>query len=75
MRTYRLRVPASRVVYVPEAQGGLPQGPTHCMYWVRVPASGVYGTHPSCGRPARVFTPQVACPICGAVNKITKSAY
>ena len=41
MGTYRLRVPASRVGYVPDAQGGLSQGPTHCTYWVRVPASGV----------------------------------
>ena len=29
--TYRLRVPASRVVYVPDAQGGLPPGP-HVLY-------------------------------------------
>ena len=41
MGTYTLRVPASRVGYVPEAQGGLPQGPTYCTCGVRVPASGV----------------------------------
>ena len=41
MGTYRLRVPASRVVYVPDAQGGLPPGPTYCTYGVHVPASGV----------------------------------
>ena len=41
MGTYTLRVPASRVGYVPDAQGGLPQGPTYCTYGVRVPASGV----------------------------------
>ena len=29
--TYGLRVPASRVVYVPDAQGGLPPGP-HALY-------------------------------------------
>ena len=34
-------MPASRVGYVPDAQGGLPQGPTYCTYGVRVPASGV----------------------------------
>ena len=39
--TYRLRVPASRVVYVPEAQGGLPPGP-HVQY--------VLGTRTSLGR-------------------------
>ena len=37
---YRLRVPASRVGYVPEAQGGLPPGP-HVRYWERAPASAV----------------------------------
>ena len=41
MGTYRLRVPASRVVYVPEAQGGLPPGP-HVQY--------VRGTRTSLGR-------------------------
>ena len=41
MGTYRLRVPASRVGYVPDAQGGLPPGPTYCTYGVHVPASGV----------------------------------
>lgn len=30
-RTYRLRVPASRILYVPEARGGLPPGP-HVLY-------------------------------------------
>ena len=30
-RTYRLPVPASRVLYVPEARGGLPPGP-HVLY-------------------------------------------
>ena len=39
--TYGLRAPASCVLYVPEAQGSLPQGPTHSTYAVRVPASGV----------------------------------
>ena len=41
--TYRLRVPASRVRYVPEAQGGLPPGPhvLHVLARVRVPASAV----------------------------------
>ena len=39
--TYWLRVPASCVLYVPEAQGSLPLGPTHCTYAVRAPASGV----------------------------------
>ena len=41
MGTYRLRVPASRVGYVPEAQGGLPPGP-HVQY--------VLGTRTSLGR-------------------------
>ena len=41
MGTYGLRVPASCVGYVPEAQGGFPQGPAYCTYWVRVPATGV----------------------------------
>ena len=41
MGTYGLRVPASHVGYVPEAQGGLPPGTTYCTYWVHVPASGV----------------------------------
>ena len=39
--THGLRVPASRVVYVPEAQGGLPPGP-HVLY--------VLGTRASLGR-------------------------
>jgi len=42
--TYRLRVPASRVLYVPEAQGGLPPGP-------HVPC--VLGTRASLGRSVR----------------------
>ena len=37
---YGLRVPASRVGYAPEAQGGLPPGP-HVLYGVRLPAFGV----------------------------------
>ena len=44
MGTYRLRVPASRVVYVPEAQGGLPPGPR--VLYVR-------GTRTSLGRTVR----------------------
>ena len=39
--TYGLRVPASCVLYVPEAQGSLARGMHHCTYAVRVPASGV----------------------------------
>ena len=42
--TYRLRVPASRVGYVPEAQGGLPPGP-RVLY--------VLGTRTSHGRTVR----------------------
>ena len=42
--TYRLRVPASRVLYVPDAQGGLPPGP-HVLY--------VLGTRTSLGRTVR----------------------
>ena len=38
---YGPRVPASCVLHVPEAQGSLPRGTTHCTYGVRVPASGV----------------------------------
>ena len=34
-------MPASCVLYVPEAQGSLPRGATHCTYAVRVPASCV----------------------------------
>ena len=34
-RTYGLRVPASRGPYVPEAQGSLPRGHTHCTHAVR----------------------------------------
>ena len=41
MGTYRLRVPASRVGYVPDAQGGSPPGP-HVQY--------VRGTRTSLGR-------------------------
>ena len=52
MGTYRLRVPASRVGYVPEAQGGLPRAPRTCTYGVRVPASGV-------GYVPRTVPPQV----------------
>jgi small GTP-binding protein len=38
----RLRVPASCVLYVPEAQGtACPSAPTHCRRGARVPASGV----------------------------------
>ena len=44
MGTYRLRVPASRVGYVPEAQGGLPPGP-RVLY--------VLGTRTSLGRTVR----------------------
>ena len=45
MGTYRLRVPASRVGYVPDAQGGLPPGPhvLYVTYGVRIPTS--YRTH------------------------------
>ena len=42
--TYGLRVPAARVLYVPEAQGGLPPGP-HVLY--------VLGTRASLGRTVR----------------------
>ena len=55
MGTYRLRVPASRVVYVPDAQGGLPPRAPRtvcCTYWVRVPASAVpYVRTAYCGNP------------------------
>ena len=42
------RRPASRVRYVPEAQGSLPPelAPTYRTYWVRVPASGVVYSAP-----------------------------
>jgi len=43
--TYRLRVPASRVRYVPEAQGGLPPGP-HAPYGLRVPWQPRWGVLP-----------------------------
>eukprot|EP00964_Phaeocystis_antarctica_P014323 scaffold7892_cov62-Phaeocystis_antarctica.AAC.2 len=33
--THGLRVSASCVLYVPEAQGSLPRGVTHCMHAVR----------------------------------------
>ena len=33
------------MLYVPEAQGSLPRGATHCAYAVRVPASGVCRTY------------------------------
>ena len=36
-----VRVPASCVLHIPEAQGSLPPGPHYCTYAVRVPASGV----------------------------------
>ena len=45
-------MPASRVGYVPDAQGGLPPGPTYCTYGVRVPGSGV-------GYVPRTVAPQV----------------
>ena len=38
---YGLRVSASCVLYVPEAQGSLPRGAQYGTYAVRVPASGV----------------------------------
>ena len=38
---YGPRVPASCVLHVPEAQGSLPRGTTHCTYRTHVPASGV----------------------------------
>ena len=44
MGTYRLRVPACRVGYVPKAQGGLPPGP-RVLY--------VLGTRTSLGRTGR----------------------
>ena len=44
MGTYRRRVPASRVEYLPEAQGGLPPGP-HVLY--------VLGTRASLGSTVR----------------------
>eukprot|EP00964_Phaeocystis_antarctica_P050233 scaffold29131_cov50-Phaeocystis_antarctica.AAC.4 len=37
---YGLRVPASCVLYVPEAQGTLPRGATNCTFAVRVPSLG-----------------------------------
>ena len=43
--TYRLRVPASRVRYVPEAQGGLPPR-RHALYGVRVPWQPRWGVLP-----------------------------
>ena len=39
--TYELRIPASCVLYAPEAQGSLLPGPMHGLYAARVPASGV----------------------------------
>ena len=47
--TYGLRAPASCVLYVLEAQGSLPLGPTHGTCAVRVPASG--GPYVPCGAP------------------------
>ena len=57
--TYRLRVPASRVGYVPEAQGGLPPGP-RVLY--------VLGTRTSDGRTVapRTVAPQAAASSTGA---------
>ena len=55
MGTYRLRAPASRVLYVPEAQGGLPPGPhVQCVlgYAYRPRALGTY-------RVPRTVAPQV----------------
>ena len=61
MGTYRLRIPASRVGYVPEAQGGLPPGPrvlyvrgtrTSLRRWVRTAYRGTPGCvkcPPCCG--------------------------
>ena len=61
--TYRLRVPASRVVYVPEAQGGLPPGP-HVQYVLGTRTSlGRWVRTAYCGTPGRgtvrCLTPQV----------------
>ena len=60
--THGLRVPASSVLYVPEAQGSLPRVPTHCTYGLRVPASGVpclaYMAH-GVPRAAPTVAPQV----------------
>ena len=53
--TYRLRVPASRVGYVPEAQGGLPPGP-RVLY--------VLGTRTSDGR---TVAPRLWHPMASAV--------
>ena len=36
-----VRVPASCVLHIPEAQGSLPPGPHYCTYAAHVPASGV----------------------------------
>ena len=55
--TYGLRVlyqpPACCVLCVPEAQGSLPEGPTHCTYTVSVPASAALCV-------PRTVAPQVA---------------
>ena len=53
--THGLRVPASCALYVPEAQGSLPRDPTHCMYALRVPVSGLpYAHQPRACRTYRV---------------------
>ena len=55
--TYGLRVlyqpAACCVLCVPEAQGSLPEGPTHCTYTVSVPASAALCV-------PRTVAPQVA---------------
>ena len=66
MGTYRLRVPASRVVYVPEAQGGLPPGPTYCTYGVHVPASGV-------GYVPGTVAPQAEAKVAAAVAGLSRA--
>ena len=55
--TYGLRVPASRVVYVPEAQGGLPPGP-HVQYVLGTRTSlGRWVRTAYCGTPGRDLEP------------------
>ena len=61
MGTYRLRVPASRVGYVPDAHGGLPPGPTYCTYGVHVHQPRALGTyrvpwHPRCAAEGAVYS-------------------
>ena len=53
MGTYGLRVPASRVGYVPDAQGGLSPGP-RVLY--------VLGTRSSLGRTASLAVPRTLAP-------------